>query len=82
MLRRVGLLRLSKGVVRPTRAAADDDVEVVRRLRSWFEPGSFTATLASRTVAVLATNEPMDSDELPAECSRCSATAGPLTDDP
>ncbi|MGQ0574527.1 MAG: plasmid pRiA4b ORF-3 family protein [Pseudonocardia sp.] len=59
ILRKVGLLRLAKGVVRPTRVAADD-LEVVRRLRSWFEPGSYTALLAGVTVAVLATNDPMD----------------------
>ena len=33
--RKVGLLRLSKDVNRPTRIAGDD-LEVVRRLRSWF----------------------------------------------
>ncbi len=38
LLRHVGLLRLYKGTLGPTRAAADD-LEVIRRLRSWFGPG-------------------------------------------
>ncbi|HEV2369241.1 MAG TPA: hypothetical protein VGR90_05165, partial [Acidimicrobiales bacterium] len=46
LLRQVGLLRLRRGVLGATRVAADD-VEVVRRLRSWFGPDdSFTAVLA------------------------------------
>jgi len=64
VLRRVGLLRLSNGVLRPTRAAADD-LQVVRRLRSWFLPDDgFEAILAGVTVAVLATNGPLPSTEL------------------
>jgi len=54
VLRQVGLLRLAKGVVRPTRAAGDD-LEIVRRLRSWFERDGFTTILAGETVAALAT---------------------------
>ncbi|MGH3098361.1 MAG: plasmid pRiA4b ORF-3 family protein [Streptosporangiales bacterium] len=54
LLRDVGLLRLRKGVVAPIKAASDD-VEVVRRLRSWFAPQhGFTAVLAGVSVAVLA----------------------------
>jgi len=37
LLREVGLLRLRKGVLSPTRAAGED-VEIIRRLRSWFGP--------------------------------------------
>lgn len=37
LLREVGLLRLRKAVLSPTRAAGDD-TEVIRRLRSWFGP--------------------------------------------
>ena len=37
LLRHVGLLRLHKGTLGPTRAAVDD-LEVIRRLRSWFSP--------------------------------------------
>jgi hypothetical protein len=44
ILRDVGLARLARGVLAPTRAAADDR-EVVRRLRTWFEPGGFRGVL-------------------------------------
>ena len=37
LLREVGLLRLSKGVLQPIKAAADER-QVVRRLRGWFGP--------------------------------------------
>lgn len=63
LLRHVGLLRLSKGVIHPTRAAGDD-VAVVRRLRSWFEPEDFTAILTGVAVAVLATFGPQRIAEL------------------
>ncbi len=63
VLRRSGLLRLTKGAVHPTKAAGDDR-EVVRRLRSWFESDRFTAVLAGVTVAVLATSEPLTTAEL------------------
>jgi hypothetical protein len=44
LLRRVGLLRLRHGVLAPTRAAGDD-LAVVRRLRSAFEPGTFATEI-------------------------------------
>lgn len=67
VLRSVGLLRLSKGVLRPTRAAADD-LQVVRRLRSWFLPDDdFASILAGVTVAVLATSGALPSAELAAK---------------
>ena len=67
VLRSVGLLRLSKGILRPTKAAADD-VQVVRRLRSWFLPDdSFEAILAGVTVAVLVAKGPLPSAELATE---------------
>ncbi len=52
LLREVGLLRLSRGVLRPIKAAADER-QVVRRLRSWFESDRFTELLAGLTVATL-----------------------------
>jgi hypothetical protein len=53
LLRDVGLLRLHKGVLGPTRAAADD-IEVIRRLRSWFGPDdSFVSILAGDAIANL-----------------------------
>ena len=52
LLREVGLLRLSRGVLRPIKAAADER-QVVRRLRSWFESDRFTELLAGLTVAAL-----------------------------
>lgn len=66
LLRHVGLLRLSKGILSPTRAAADD-LQVVRRLRSWFEPDDgFGAVLDGVTVAVLATTGPQRAEGLAA----------------
>ena len=52
MLREVGLLRLTKGVLTPIKAASDDR-QVVRRLRSWFEADRFTDLLAGLIVALL-----------------------------
>jgi len=58
ILRRVGLLRLAKGVLRPTKAA-QDELEVVRRLRSWFGPAESGTVVAERAVAVLAARGPL-----------------------
>jgi hypothetical protein len=58
ILRKVGLARLARGVLSPTRAAADD-LEVVRRLRRWFEPGGYEEMLATTAVAVLAVSGPL-----------------------
>lgn len=60
----VGLVRLTRGVLRRTRAA-DDEVAVVRRLRSWFDlgtgsDGGFTRVLSGWSVAVLAGDGPRD----------------------
>jgi hypothetical protein len=66
ILRHVGLLRLANGVLRPTKAAADD-VQVVRRLRSWFPPGEFGTHLAERAVALVAARAPMTITELAAD---------------
>src|SRR5664280_3809106 len=61
LLRKVGLLRLRAGVLSPTRAAGDD-LETVRRLRSWFVPEEFTDILVGVTVAVLASRGPQGMD--------------------
>jgi hypothetical protein len=64
LLREVGLLRLRKGVLTPIRAA-DDDVEVLRRLRSWFDPtDGFVAQLATDAVALLIADGPLEHREL------------------
>jgi len=63
VLRKVGLLRLRNGVLLKTKAAGDD-LEVLRRLRSWFDPQSFEAILADRAVAALIAWGPMTGDEL------------------
>jgi hypothetical protein len=63
LMRHVGLLRLAKGVLRPTRAAANER-EVVRRLRSWFPSGEFTSLLASDLVAMLAAAGPLTLDDV------------------
>lgn len=56
LLRVAGLLRLSRGVLTPTRAAGDD-VEIVRRLRTQFDAGDFHTRLTEVAVAWLATTE-------------------------
>jgi hypothetical protein len=63
MLRAVGLLRLARGVLTSTRAAADD-LETVRRLRSWFAPGGFREILTGVTVAVVSASGPVTRAEL------------------
>ncbi|WP_218129863.1 plasmid pRiA4b ORF-3 family protein [Pseudonocardia oroxyli] len=63
ILRKVGPARLSRGVLRPTRAARDD-LEVVRRLRRWFDPGGYEEMLATTAVALLAASGPLARDEL------------------
>lgn len=83
VLRSVGLLRLAKGVLRPTRAAGDD-VAVIRRLRSWFEPDGFDDILAGVAVATLETSGPLASAELagrvhPLLGSRWAIDGRPLT---
>ena len=62
-MRHVGLLRLANGVLRPTRAAANER-EVVRRLRTWFPSDEFTSLLASDAVAMLAAAGPLTGEEL------------------
>lgn len=84
MLRRVGLLRLANGVLRPTRAAADD-LQTIRRLRSWFEPGGFIDILTGVAVATLETSGPLPADELAAHVfplleGRWSVDGRPLTE--
>lgn len=51
-LRDVGLLRLHRGVLAPTKAAAEN-LDIVGRLRSWFPSGKFTTIVAEWTVATL-----------------------------
>jgi len=54
LLREVGLLRLRKGVLSPTRAAGDD-TEVIRRVRSWFGPRyGYEMMLTTDALALLA----------------------------
>jgi hypothetical protein len=63
LLREVGLLRLSKGVLQPIKAAADER-QVVRRLRGWFGSDRFTDLLAGLTVAELVRCGETTADEL------------------
>lgn len=65
LLRSVGLLRLRHGVLTPTRAAGDD-VAVVRRLRSAFDPDSFTTGIVELTIAALAQHVPGTSEDIAA----------------
>lgn len=64
LLRTVGLLRLSRGVLAPTRAAGND-VEIVRRLRARFDPESFETRLTEVTVGqLIAIGEPIQRQKL------------------
>lgn len=58
LLRGIGLLRLRHGVLTCTRAGGDDLV-VVRRLRSAFEPNTFGAEITELTIGVLAAHGPL-----------------------
>jgi hypothetical protein len=66
ILRHVGLLRLAGGVLRPTKAAGDE-VETVRRLRTWFPPREFHTFVAERAVALVAARGPLTYRDLAAE---------------
>jgi hypothetical protein len=63
LLRTVGLLRPRHGVLRPTRAAGDD-LEIVRRIRSAFDPHAFDTEIIELTVGVLAAYGPLSPAEL------------------
>lgn len=63
-LRMVGLLRLRHGVLTPTKAATGDDLTIVRKLRSGFEPHTFTTVLTNLVVGALAGHGPLWSAEL------------------
>jgi hypothetical protein len=64
LLRHVGLLRLHKGILGPTRAAAYD-LEVIRRLKSWFSPDDgFVPILVGDALANLVVDGPCRPDEL------------------
>ena len=58
MLRHVGLVRLRNGTLTPTKAAGDD-LDVVRRLRSWFRPGGFSRIVTEIGAAMLVVHGPM-----------------------
>jgi hypothetical protein len=64
-LRDVGLARLHRGVLSPTRAAADD-VQVVRRLRRAMRAGSFAELLGGTAVALVSLRGPQSVDDLAA----------------
>jgi hypothetical protein len=53
LLRQVGLLRLRHGVLSPTRAATDE-LQIIRRLRSYLPSDGFSATITGVAVAALA----------------------------
>ncbi|MDL5159036.1 plasmid pRiA4b ORF-3 family protein [Actinomycetospora termitidis] len=64
VLRQAKVLRVRRGVVAPIKAASDD-LEVLRRLRSWFGPdGGFLDRLAVMVVAVVLSGSPVEEDEL------------------
>lgn len=60
----MGLLRLRKGILAPTRVAGDD-MEVIRRLRSWFGAvHGFTSILTGDALALLAAEGPSRPQDL------------------
>jgi hypothetical protein len=63
LLRGVGLLRLRHGVLSPTRAAGDD-LAIVRRLRTAFDPYTFPTEITELTIGVLAARGPLPLSEL------------------
>lgn len=65
LLRRVGLLRLARGVLTPTKAAGDD-LQTVRRLRRAFEPDGFDDILTGVATAHLAARGALPRAELAA----------------
>jgi hypothetical protein len=66
LLRHVRLIRLSGGVLRPTKAAADE-LQTVRRLRSWFDPQGFSTMVAERAVALVTARGPLPVPEIAVE---------------
>ncbi|WP_433802976.1 plasmid pRiA4b ORF-3 family protein [Actinomycetospora sp. CA-084318] len=66
IMRKVRLIRVQNGVLSPTRAASDD-LEVVRRLRGWFETGDvFVDQLVVNALAVVVAHGPIASPDLAA----------------
>jgi Plasmid pRiA4b ORF-3-like protein len=63
LLRETGLLRLRQGALRPIRAA-DDDLEVMRRLRSWSTGEEFTGRLIDLLLALICTGPPQTAADL------------------
>jgi hypothetical protein len=66
LLRHVRLVRLANGVLRPPKATADE-VETVRRLRSWFDNGAFHTMAAERAVALVVARGPLQVPAIAAE---------------
>lgn len=67
------MLRLTKGVLRPIRAAGDG-LQVLRRLRGWFMADGFTAILTDLSMALLGAHGPATADDL---ATRILPTLGP-----
>lgn len=63
LLRQVGLARVRHGALAPTKAAADD-LTVVRRLRTAFEPSDFGTRLIELAVGLLAAHGAMPVGQL------------------
>lgn len=53
LMRAAGLLRVAKGVLRPTKAALSGDTEIIRRLRTRFPAADPMTTLAGMTIGRL-----------------------------
>jgi hypothetical protein len=68
LLRQVGVLRVTKGVIKPIRAVSgpDGDVELVRRLRAWLPEETFSGLVVGNACALLAVEGPTALRELAA----------------
>lgn len=64
LMRGAGLLRLTKGVLAPTRAAAAGDPEIIRRLRGRFPRGAPATTLAGMALGRLLAHGPATREDL------------------
>lgn len=69
LLRQVGVLRVTKGVIAPIKSVQgpDAEVEIVRRLRSWLPDETFTGLAVGNACALLAAKGPRPLGKLATE---------------
>ncbi len=86
LLRQVGILRLSRGRLGPIKAVTgpDGDVEIVRRLRSFWPERDFRTLLVTEALVDLVARGPRSAQDLADQAlplfeSRWSGASGPVT---